>query len=172
MPRNIEDAFGPGAHHRGRRPGDLQKVRGDIPFMLAAAMGPADASCRENLDAGSIGKKHRGRDRGRGRAALADGGSKVAPAGFQDMLVPRQAFEFAIAESDRGAARQNGDRGRDRSFARTAASAALAVSRFKGNGNPWAMSVDSSATTGRFACRAAATSGCNCNTSALNPLAD
>ncbi len=42
--------------------------------------------------------------------------------------------------------------------ARTSSSIACAVSRFIGRGRPCAITVDSSATTGRFAARAAATS--------------
>ena len=42
--------------------------------------------------------------------------------------------------------------------ARTAVSDSRAVSRFTGHGNPWAMSVDSSATTGRPAATANRTS--------------
>ena len=44
------------------------------------------------------------------------------------------------------------------SVSRTAASDASATSRFCGYGNPWLMSVDSSATTGRPSARAEATS--------------
>src|SRR5262249_4754272 len=51
--------------------------------------------------------------------------------------------------------------------ARTAASAARAVSRFTGKGNPWLMSVDSRATTGRPTCTAAATSSRTSNSGVL-----
>jgi hypothetical protein len=43
--------------------------------------------------------------------------------------------------------------------ARTTASTSRAVAKLSGNGMPWEMIVDSSATTGRCAASAAATSG-------------
>jgi len=51
---------------------------------------------------------------------------------------------------------------------RTAASDAVATSRFSGYGNPWLISVDSSATTGRRSASAAATSGTMTRRSAMD----
>ena len=48
-------------------------------------------------------------------------------------------------------------------WARTSACTASAVATFCGQGMPWLMMVDSSATTGRPAASAAATSGCSCS---------
>ena len=114
----------------------------------------------EDRDPGRMGRDHR---RGDGRGGPARGqegrsetrssglahGTSGAVASVRRRLVNPTRIRPAWMATVAGTAPE----------ARTAASDALATSRFGGYGRPWLMSVDSSATTGRPSSRARATSG-------------
>ena len=125
-----------------------------------AAVDAAQAAGGEDADARPGGQRGRSRRRSwrrRGRCAAARARSRrlslATPSSQGDPL------QRGVVQADPHHAVEHGDGGRDRAARRAPRPRSRAATRrLSGRGRPWAMMVDSSATTGRPSASAAATS--------------
>ena len=159
--RQVEDRLGAAGDDGDRGLGELLEVGGDVEARLGAAVHAADAAGGEDLDAGEAGADHRRGDGGRRRSSprraprrgrrgesLRTSGGRGE--GRRARSGSRPTWMRAVHHRDRRRAprRRRGPRPRRRGRSRGSPA----------TGMPWVMIVDSSATSGRRAAIASATS--------------
>ena len=157
--REIEHQLRARADDAHRVARDRLQVRGLVERALGAAVDAADPTGRHDRDAGARRDLHRCSDRGRAQATTRQHRGEVTQ---RDLRTVRSSASRASSASSAPTTAWPSAiaivAGVEPS-PRTSSSSARAAARFCGRGKPCAMTVDSSATTGPCAARAAATSG-------------